>query len=266
MFSTQQMEKAELCDRYLRSYGRFPGDAAKPRIKPFFTYYGGKYRAAPRYPAPAYDRIVEPFCGAAGYSMLYHDREIVLYDAYRAIVDLWQYLIESTEKDIMALPLIGNSDDLRDMGLDNGARKLIGFNLNNGTTHPCNIPSKWMREYGQWLCFWSEGKKERICEHIHCIAHWVVSRLSYESIDVESLGCCTWFVDPPYHRNGKLYIKNKIDYEHLADWCKSLPGQVIVCEEEGANWLPFCHQIDVQSTPIKGVSTSREVYWTNMVE
>ena len=25
----------------------------------------------------------------------------------------------------------------------------------------------------------------------------------------------------------------------LGDWCMSLPGQAIVCENEGATWLPF---------------------------
>ena len=28
-------------------------------LLPFFTYFGGKYRAAPRYPEPAHDLIVE---------------------------------------------------------------------------------------------------------------------------------------------------------------------------------------------------------------
>lgn len=38
-------------------------------LKPFWRYYGGKYRAAPRYPVPLHRTIVEPFAGAAGYSL-----------------------------------------------------------------------------------------------------------------------------------------------------------------------------------------------------
>mgnify|MGYP000892399390 CR=1 FL=1 len=38
-------------------------------LKPFFTYFGGKFRAASRYPKPEGDLVVEPFTGAAGYSV-----------------------------------------------------------------------------------------------------------------------------------------------------------------------------------------------------
>lgn len=32
-------------------------------LKPFWRYYGGKWRAAPSYPAPLHNTIVEPFAG-----------------------------------------------------------------------------------------------------------------------------------------------------------------------------------------------------------
>ncbi len=35
-------------------------------LKPFFCYFGGKWRAAPHYPTPKHAEIVEPFAGAAG--------------------------------------------------------------------------------------------------------------------------------------------------------------------------------------------------------
>ena len=38
-------------------------------LLPFWAYYGGKWRSAPRYPAPVHGRIIEPFAGAAGYAM-----------------------------------------------------------------------------------------------------------------------------------------------------------------------------------------------------
>ena len=37
---------------------------------PLFCYFGSKYRAAPHYPKPLYPHIIEPFAGAAGYSLL----------------------------------------------------------------------------------------------------------------------------------------------------------------------------------------------------
>ena len=38
---------------------------------------------------------------------------------------------------------------------------------------------------------------------------------------------------------GQLYKKNIIDYNYLGKWCKSRLGQVIVCENEGADWMDF---------------------------
>ncbi len=49
----------------------------------------------------------------------------------------------------------------------------------------------------------------------------------------------TWFVDPPYQNMGKLYKENKIDYQELGTYCRERLGQVMVCENEGADWLPF---------------------------
>jgi len=34
-------------------------------LRPFWCYFGGKWRAAPHYPAPMHPTIVEPFAGAA---------------------------------------------------------------------------------------------------------------------------------------------------------------------------------------------------------
>lgn len=43
-------------------------------LKPFFTFYGGKWRAAPHYAPPEFATIVEPFAGAAGYSVRHHTK------------------------------------------------------------------------------------------------------------------------------------------------------------------------------------------------
>jgi hypothetical protein len=42
--------------------------ASPPALKPFFNYYGGKWRVARRYAPPEHDLIIEPFAGAAGYA------------------------------------------------------------------------------------------------------------------------------------------------------------------------------------------------------
>jgi hypothetical protein len=57
----------------------------------------------------------------------------------------------------------------------------------------------------------------------------------------------TWFVDPPYNnRAGSYYIENSIDYVALGTWCHERRGQAIVCENEGADWLPFRSFKDVE--------------------
>jgi hypothetical protein len=33
------------------------------RLRPFFSFYGGKWRIARHYPTPKYDIIIEPFAG-----------------------------------------------------------------------------------------------------------------------------------------------------------------------------------------------------------
>ena len=51
-----------------------------------------------------------------------------------------------------------------------------------------------------------------------------------------------WFVDPPYNNKaGASYEFNcdGIDYKHLAEWCLERNGSVDVCEQFGADWLPF---------------------------
>lgn len=35
-------------------------------LRPFWRYYGGKFRAAPRYPKPTRSKLIEPFARSAG--------------------------------------------------------------------------------------------------------------------------------------------------------------------------------------------------------
>jgi hypothetical protein len=61
----------------------------------------------------------------------------------------------------------------------------------------------------------------------------------------------TWFIDPPYHVNGRPQQRGmgyaeecnsaSLDYAKLAEWCRKRKGQKIVCEQKGAEWLPFEH-------------------------
>jgi 16S rRNA G966 N2-methylase RsmD len=71
----------------------------------------------------------------------------------------------------------------------------------------------------------------------------------------------TWFIDPPYEGAGKHYKMGSslIDYNRLGEWCKTRDGQVIVCENSGASWLPF-KEVGNTKTSRKD-KTSSEAVW-----
>ena len=79
--------------------------------------------------------------------------------------------------------------------------------------------------------------REKLARQLQGIRHWkVLPDYRLGGMTQEA----TYFVDPPYFgRLGKRYPAHDLDYDELARWCRSLSGQVIVCENEGATWLPF---------------------------
>jgi site-specific DNA-adenine methylase len=228
-------------------------------LLPFFTYYGGKYRSAPRYPLPLHGSIVEPFAGSAGYSLRYHERRITLVDADPVIAGLWAYLIRVAASEVRALPLVQDGDDVQGLAIPEEARWLIGFWLNKGSSAPCRTPSAWMRSGIRPNSYWGITIRERIASQVDKIRHWSVVCGSYDQMPNQR---ATWFVDPPYDGAGKHYRKNQIDYVHLGAWCMSRSGQMIVCENEGATWLPFEPFIVAKANESRtGGKTTREAIW-----
>jgi hypothetical protein len=231
-------------------------------MKPFFTYFGGKYRVAPKYPSPIHDTIIEPFAGSAGYSVRNYNKNVILYDLDEKIIGLWKYLISVKQREIMSLPT--NISD----GLDSipnvceEAKWLIGFWLNKGTSSPSKSPSLWMRQGIRPNSFWGDTIRNRIAFQVEKIRHWKAIHSSYQNI--ERNYTATWFVDPPYEKAGKDYKHSSkmIDFQHLGEWCRFRNGQVIVCENAGAEWLPFKPFLTIKGTEGKNRSgDSREVIW-----
>lgn len=210
-------------------------------MKPFFCFFGGKWRAAPRYPSPLHNEIVEPFAGSAGYSVRHYSRRVTLVEKDPTIAALWAYLIQVSAEEVRALPT--RVDHVDSLAVLPEAKTLIGFWLNKGVTAPCKVPSKWMRDLhlypGQRLnTFWGEGVRDRIASQVEYIRHWKVIFGDYrESPETQA----TWFIDPPYQLAGKAYKHGPkgIEFPELAQFCRCRKGQLIVCENVGANWLPF---------------------------
>ena len=227
------------------------------RIVPFFLYFGAKYRSAEKYPQPIHTKIIEPFAGAAGYSVNNYWLDIELYDLDPIIAGLWDYLIHVKESEILALPVITYGESIDDYQMCQEARWLIGFHVNQGCATPRNAQTSWAlhKPGSQWA---NDHKKTLIASQLKYIRHWKVKHASYADAPNEE---ATWFVDPPYVDQGKQYRYGSrfINYSLLAEWCKSRQGQVIVCEQLGANWLDFQKVASVKGK----LQPSSEVIWTN---
>jgi site-specific DNA-adenine methylase len=209
-------------------------------FKCFFSYYGSKAKIAKYYSKPKFGKIVEPFCGAANYSVLHYQNEVYLTDLNKDIVDTWEFLINANINDILKLPKFEKGLDLRKLNLSNGERKFCGFWVNRGMTSACNIVSNFAMQNSNGAEYF-EIKKKEVSENLFRIKHWKIKETSYENLldDFKA----TWFIDPPYFDGGKHYKFNKIVYEKLAEWCKTRLGLIIVCENTSATWLNFEHLI-----------------------
>ena len=234
-------------------------------LQPFISYYGGKWRSAPRYPSPSHHRIVEPFAGAAGYSVRHHRHDVVLVEKNPIVAGLWRWLIAAGPDQVRRLPLLplDGSRTLDDFDLEPAERALIGFWLNKGAVHPGRSPSSWMRSGIRPNSYWGETIRERVASQVEAISHWTVVEGDYSDVETRE---ATWFVDPPYEQAGSLYSfsSKHIDFAELASWCRTRPGQVLVCENRGADWLPFVPFLNAKATPgSRGRSYSAEALWSN---
>lgn len=212
------------------------------------------------YPPPMHQTIVEPFCGAAGYSIHWWDRDVVLVDLDENISDVWRYLIGASPADVRALPLVEDGARIDRLPVCPGAKKLIGFWSGQGVAVPRATPSQWPNEQdGSQNSGWSAPTREHVATVARRVSHWTIIEGDYtEAPDLEA----TWFVDPPYQSKGYKYRRGSsgIDYQALAEWCRGLRGQVMVCEQLGAEWLPF--QRFRSNRGIQNRAT--EVVWYNM--
>jgi hypothetical protein len=216
-----------------------------------FSYYGTKRKLAGLYDPPICDAIIEPFAGAAGYS-LHGDnwkRRVKLYDANPKIAAVWDWLIHADATDVLRLPVVEVGGSLNDYDLSDPQKWLIGFCINPGSSSPkitASARSKW------------PVYQKRIAADVHKIRHWTVSCRSYVEIPAE---VATWYVDPPYQAAGKYYFGHgAIDFAALGQWCRDLVGQVMVCENQGADWLPFRYLADHRGSIRKNI----EVIWDKL--
>jgi len=221
-----------------------------------WSYYGSKTNVVKFYPKPIFDKIIEPFAGAAKYSLRYFEKDVTLIDKYETIIKIWQYLKLASESDILGLPKIKRGQTLNDFNLSEGEKLLMGFVIAKGGQSPRITPSPNATIARPNTINFTLKK---IASQLFKIRHWNFIHGSYDNAINNK---ATWYIDPPYQFGGHVYIESnkKIDFVKLSKYCRTRNGQVIVCENTKANWMPF--------TPIvqqKGIySWQTESIWTNL--
>ena len=220
-----------------------------PVLRPFFRYFGSKWLMAKRYPRPKCKTIIEPFAGSACYSLHYPAKQVKLYDINPIICGVWDYLIKSKESEILALPL--DFEDVKNTGLCQEARWLVGFWLQPGSRNPGYRKCKRNE--------WNRVNRQSIADNLKYIRHWTIHQLDYKDVPPDRV---TWFIDPPYQGiDGKEYDYNTVIFRQLANWVQQLEGQIIVCEQDGADWLHFKHLHTRNLTGGTGIKQSVEMMY-----
>lgn len=221
-------------------------------------YYGSKSKIISKYPAPIYNTIIEPFAGTAQYALKYWDKEIILIEKYDVICNLWKWLQKCSEKDILTIRQLKYGESTDNFQWDCQEQKdLVGFIITGAPSIPKKTASRWKtveRPNTQ------QFRLETIANNLHKIRHWKIICGDYtEAPDI----IATWFIDPPYVVGGKYYKYGSkyLDYNFLGNWCKQKQGQVIVCEAEGQNWLPFKPLVSSRGNKYQ----HKEVMWTNQL-
>lgn len=216
-----------------------------------FSYYGSKSKIVDLYPPPKHNKIIEPFAGSARYSLKYWKNDVLLVDKYEPLIKLWKWLQNANENDIDNLPVLKKGEKLSDYNLSEGERLFLSFCVSEATTSGRNTVTE---RASTKVAYKMKTTKDILPK----IKHWQIKLGCYTEIQNQK---ATWFIDPPYKRGGEHYKhgSNNIDYIKLGEWSKSRLGQIIVCENDGADWMPF--------SPLKkywgGKKRSIEVMWSN---
>ena len=191
-----------------------------------FPFYGRKKGIVDYYPEPKYRKIIEPFAGSASYSLKYWYHDITLYEIDPVIYNIWVYLIhKASSKRILELPL----DYSKTNQILKEEKDLIGFFIRSCSSRPNKNPSKHPN-----FNLWTSENRAILAENVEKVKHWRIYNKECNSNFI-----ATWFIDPPYQHGGSYYKYSNVDYKKLAEWCLSRKGQLIVCENDKADWLPF---------------------------
>lgn len=218
-----------------------------------FSYYGSKSKIVHRYPAPKYGQIIEPFAGSARYALRYFECEVLLIDKYDRLIEIWRWLQKASVSDILSLPDVpANLDTFKFLSAPE--RDFLGFQWMPGTVYPgVKIGSLRNSDPAYW-----QRCRRRVAESLFKIRHWEIRCGDYtDAPQVKA----TWFIDPPYQVGGIKYKwgTRHLNFTDLRDWIKTREGQVIVCENSKADWMPFSPLVRNQGAQ---TTNAMECIWT----
>lgn len=213
-----------------------------------FYYFGRKARLAPRYAEPAHDLVIEPFAGSMAYTLHHRPAQALGVEINLAVVDVWQRIAAMAPDDIAAFP----NPEIGTRVTDRWQMFAAG---SHGTTRATSY-------------LWTERMQRDFAKQrkmAAAAAPYVQESVEYrhgdyrDAPDVEA----TWFIDPPYQNVRRGYERDAIDYAELGEWCRSRRGLVIVCEQWGADWLPFRPLAAIRGTTNR---QTVEMVWTSVNE
>lgn len=239
-------------------------------IKAPISYYGGKSKIVHHYPVPTHSLLIEPFAGSGAYSWHHRrmdsgaPREVWLNDLDARTYSIWKFLTSPDASDIVEAyvpeTVEAGTKISEIIPADYpGLVEMCRAEANQGTQGARGVHDQ-VTSMGA-KC-WKVRRKA--LQVIPEVKDWRITNSSYEDlINVDA----TWFVDPPYSNPaGSRYRTTGINYEALGWWCLNRKGQTIVCENLGANWLPFVpmehSRVSIRSRYQK--ADAKEVMWTNV--
>lgn len=216
-----------------------------------FYYYGRKKQIAKHYPEPNFDRIIEPFAGAAAYSLFgsYWLREVLLVEKDPRVVQVWEWLInEARPQSILALPELRAGEKTSEFLHIVHAATKMAFKYKTIKVTPV-LERNW------------EISKRVMAANVHKVKHWKIICGDYhEAPNVDA----TWFVDPPYKGapgTGYHFGSEKMNYTELANWIRTRKGEVIACEGENGDYLPFSPLLELPG--VAGKTSTEKIFYSS---
>lgn len=206
-----------------------------------FYYYGAKNQLRWHYPAPQHNLIIEPFAGSAAYSChhLFLNRNLtaLLIEKDNRVVKLWKQILSMRLNDLKNYPVPKLGDHTDDFFIMTCA-------TSNATARCKKL------KYTKRIEKIFKIQRTRLIRLFPIRSQIQIICGSYETIKNQR---ATWFIDPPYslnspnkntlYPNGDGYRSDcgasSLNYKQLSIWCQNRRGQVIVCEKNGASWMPF---------------------------